>query len=517
MNQIREAYGGLLPKDNPRPPKFAFAVSLYRTNLLFRGLIDLAVIGFIVLLFTADWSSPATVERQIASMTADHEAPRTVTPRQTSTPSKGAIGNIGIGWPTADAMEVWRIDDTIADAPIKVRSSLVVMAGELEGGNPDRAWEIFETLDHDDPYVAYAGAVLTFRTRPASHVLEVQKLLRTAADHTLPVAYSLLGDLHYLSALLTEMGRVPPGEPVILDGAGNPVEASRQELLELAAEWWRRGAAFDQARSKRGLGMLAARGDLGRPDYAAAFAFWQDGADLGDPVSTTELALLYLLGAGIAPDQQKAVSLLRSDAARHYAPANLLLAVSLAAMIKAGDADATREAFDALDRVVASTLPPGLRGFAQHTYGLFLMDTAPAALRDPVAAVGHWREAAVLGNAAGTFALARAYHLGIGADRNGIRAYALLASLPDRYARIADPMRAEIEPDLTPGEVEKAKILSRLPAGKILDLTRDASSPDEPLAAVGAAVSGAPGPLREVSPNTTRPFDWLVRTLKGKE
>jgi hypothetical protein len=262
--------------------------------------------------------------------------------------------------------------------------------------------------------------------------------------------------------------------------------------------------------------MLAATGDLGRPDYAAAVAFWQDGADAGDPVSTTELALLYLLGAGIAPDQEKAVSLLRGVSASHYPPADLLLAVALAARIKAGDAEATREAFAALDRAVGSNLPVGLRGFAQHTYGLFLMDTAPAELRDPVAAVQHWREAALLGNPAGAFALGRAYHLGIGVGHNPVRAYALLASLPDRYARIADPLLAEIEPDLTPDELGSAKSLARLPPGEIFALTQSGSSPDDPPASLEPGASGAPGGIQPLSPTLTEHFNWLARELKWK-
>ena len=42
----------MLPKNDERPPFFAFAVSLYRSDLLFRGLVDLAVSGLAILVFT---------------------------------------------------------------------------------------------------------------------------------------------------------------------------------------------------------------------------------------------------------------------------------------------------------------------------------------------------------------------------------------------------------------------------------------------------------------------------------
>src|SRR5262245_29026411 len=44
---------GILPKNDERPPFLAFAVSLYRSDLLFRGLVDLAVSGFVILVFTS--------------------------------------------------------------------------------------------------------------------------------------------------------------------------------------------------------------------------------------------------------------------------------------------------------------------------------------------------------------------------------------------------------------------------------------------------------------------------------
>src|SRR5207302_1079347 len=40
---------GILPKSDQRPPLFAFSVSLYKSDLLVRGLVDLAVSGFVIL------------------------------------------------------------------------------------------------------------------------------------------------------------------------------------------------------------------------------------------------------------------------------------------------------------------------------------------------------------------------------------------------------------------------------------------------------------------------------------
>src|SRR5262249_42714792 len=48
------ADAGLLPKSDERPPLFAFAVSHYRSDLLIRGLVDLAMSGLVILAFTGN-------------------------------------------------------------------------------------------------------------------------------------------------------------------------------------------------------------------------------------------------------------------------------------------------------------------------------------------------------------------------------------------------------------------------------------------------------------------------------
>jgi len=46
----------MLPKNDERPPFFAFAVSLYKSDLLFCSLVDLAVAGLTILAFTVGFT-----------------------------------------------------------------------------------------------------------------------------------------------------------------------------------------------------------------------------------------------------------------------------------------------------------------------------------------------------------------------------------------------------------------------------------------------------------------------------
>src|SRR2546430_16857782 len=44
-------FTGMLPKNDERPPWFAFTISLYKSDLLVRSLIDLSVAGAVMLAF----------------------------------------------------------------------------------------------------------------------------------------------------------------------------------------------------------------------------------------------------------------------------------------------------------------------------------------------------------------------------------------------------------------------------------------------------------------------------------
>jgi hypothetical protein len=85
-----EAAAGILPKNDQRPPFFAFAVSLYRSDLLFRGLVDLAISGFAILVFTggltAAWQPvKSTFESLIGAFSRPTSEIRVSDPNQLTT------------------------------------------------------------------------------------------------------------------------------------------------------------------------------------------------------------------------------------------------------------------------------------------------------------------------------------------------------------------------------------------------------------------------------------------------
>jgi len=66
----------MLPADNRRPPFFPFAVSLYRSNLLLRGFIDLAFAGIVILTFTGKFAVAwRPVDDAIKSLTRGLDRP----------------------------------------------------------------------------------------------------------------------------------------------------------------------------------------------------------------------------------------------------------------------------------------------------------------------------------------------------------------------------------------------------------------------------------------------------------
>ena len=446
-----------LPKDGRRPPKLAFAVWLYRNDILFRSLADFAVIGILVLLFTCNWSAlPNTL---LSAAEGAYRSYFGVNPGSTiSDPQDWASPHI-LGKATIGAMMPVQIDPAvIAVAASDKREAIEKIQRSLDEGYASFAQQRFEQLDPNDPVIAYAGAIVQLNRSGVGRALEAQRLLRVATDRAIPQAAIVLGSTLFRLAQMHHHGRIPSSELVSLDGAGNAVSATEESLLNEAVRWWERAGHLPEA--KRLLAMATALGLTGQPNLPAAIALWREAARRGDAVSEIELGIAEFRGLGTEPDSDEAIDHFRKALAGEVDGAGILLAGALIVKIGEGDLSATREAFAALDTVLESDLGEVERGRVEHLYGNYLMHVAPAEMRHPPLALEHWKAALELGSLDSAYSLGMAYRLGPGAEIDPVRAYAYFQIAQEIQPEKVQEQLDALDTKLSAADIEKANSIS---------------------------------------------------------
>ena len=290
--------------------------------------------------------------------------------------------------------------------------------------------------------------------------LEAQRLLRGATQKAFAPAFTLNGLVLFKLLALHERGDLPASERVSLDGSGRAVESTPAQLASEAVLWWQRRAAFHDPEAMRLLGMAEARGFNGKRNLPAAIAYWRDASARGDTISRFELAQLYYEGIGVEPDSEKAYELFRQAADQGVRRAAMALGAALVAKGITGDVEATKEALRLLDGVAKNSPVVGERAFAHWVMGVLLSEAAPAALRNPARALDHYRLAARNGYPEALRSLARAYEVGVGVDRDPVRAVGYLMMLQPRSPD-AEADLARLSKALSAAELERAKNFRR--------------------------------------------------------
>jgi hypothetical protein len=411
----------MLPKETRRPPFLALAVSLYRGDLLQRGLIDLTIAGVAVLTFSGGFAAAwHPVDAAIKSMTRSLDRPvaeiRRVSHALTFITS-------GPGNDTMLGMKPPQIPlELIEKMPAATAVLLKDARAKLLLNSPLEALGILETADDSDPAIAYAKAVATLQYPARDQAITAQRLLRSATQKAFSPAFTLNGIVLYRLLALDERDELSAADRVTLDGAGRAVAVTDAQLAAEAVLWWQRGAAFHDPEALRLLGMAEARGFSGKPNLTAAIAYWHDAAARGDALARLELAHLYYQGAGVEADSEKAITLFRQAADQGLTRAALGLGTVLTSKGITGDLDATRDALRVLDDVARKSRSEEERGFSHWVLGTLLTEAAPPALRDPTRGVEHFRMALRLGYRAARAPLCRAYETGVGAPRDLARA-----------------------------------------------------------------------------------------------
>jgi len=443
----------MLPKDDARPPFFAYAVSLYRADLLFRGLIDLTVAGAVILAFMGGFAALfAPTKAALSAATAMLLRP--VGEIRAGAPAILTARDGGPGRETILAIQPQVIPQAVIDtAPQRVAEALKEARGLPAEGNLDRVTLVLNAAGPDEPAVLLVRAIATLRRGGAGRAIEAQRLLRGATEKAFAPAFTLNGLVLFQLLAKWERGELPESELVSLDGAGRAVPVTAAQLAAEAVMWWQRGAAFHDAEAMRLLGMAEARGFNGKRNLPAAIAYWHDAAARGDALARFELGQLYFEGIGVEADSEKAHGYFRQAADQGVLRAGLALGSALMAKSIAGDVEAAREAVRVLEVVTELDWNADERTFAHLVIGTYLFEAAPAAARNPRRALNHFR-LACCGHPEAIHSLARAFETGVGAERDLVKAAGYLGLIKANDPR-AKADHARIMKTLSPDERDR--------------------------------------------------------------
>ena len=449
---------GIIENNRPKPSVMAFAISLYRTDMMFRALVDLSIVGSLTLAFAL--SSLAT------SGTRSHTA-RPPAAQQSTAPEKpgGAAAklislDIRAGGLALEAMGLPDLPDSIIAAAAPPVAAVLKQARDLiVNEDAGRAPDLLQRLDSSDPPVAYVLAMATLHKPGRGNAIEAIQRLRAATAKGFAPAFTLNGVILLRLVQFHQLGRLPDSELATLDGGGNRVAATSDDLIREAIQWWERGAAFRDAAAMRYLGMVEILGLAGRNNLAAAVAHWESAARLGDPVARTELGHLHLWGIGVEADPVKAAGYFRDAAAQKYNPAYLGVGAALMTVAAKGDHEAAREAMAALKQAIRTTADYRVAALAYTTLGVYIHDVVAPAERDPYRATAYWFAAAKLDAPTAWQLLVRALRTGVGLEQNKPLALAVLRHLSTTYANFSRAGN-ELEAELSAEELARAAKLT---------------------------------------------------------
>lgn len=446
---------GMLPKNDERPPLFAYAVSLYRADLLFRGLVDLAITGLVILAFMGGLAT-VFAPVKLAATSAVSMFYRPTGEIRTGAPPMLTGQDRGPGAETILAIQAPQIPDWVIERTPQASVALLRDARRhLALQEPELALALLAAADQSEPSILYARAIATLHLGGAGRGIEVQKLLRDATAKAFAPAFTLNGLVLFRLLAKSERGDLPDKERVSLDGSGRAVTVTNAQLAVEAMLWWQRGAAFHDAEAMRLLGMAEARGFNGKRNIPAAVVYWRDAAGRGDALARFELAQLYFEGIGVEADSEKAYALFRQAADQGLLRAGLALGAALISKGITGDVDSTREALRVLDVVARQSAEPDERAFAHYVIGTYLFEAGPAALRDPRRALNHFRLARGRSPEA-MRSLARAYETGVGTERDLVKAIGYLALAKTSDAQ-AEADFARLVKTLSPEEIVRTR------------------------------------------------------------
>ncbi len=500
---------GMMPQSEERPPLLLQIFRLYRGDMLFRGLLDLMVIGLIVVGAKADWSRVATALSSAGSVGLTYQDPRELfrgvlaksTPFALPQAERLVHGPAFGGQAVNDLVRQVRLDkEELERTTEPLRSKLVDIANAMDAFKVQQALEQVNSLDDKDPTVAYVKAVVLMRQIKAYDPAQVFPLLKRATERAVYPAYIVLGNALVVRVDDFEMGAKSSAHLVIVDDIGTVHETTREELLAKAALAYERAASFGRASGLRLLGVARARGWGGKRDLVGAAALWKQAAAAGDPVAQHELARLLHSGSGIQADPAEAERLYRATLETVPASQVTLATLLLPKAIK-GDEAAALEALSLLEHyekedhsLVYSDhetrrtiiIHDDLRELAFWLHGKYLLSAAPAHLRDPEKALLKFEQAAMLGNAESAYQVAEGLRLGAATPRDPSCAYGFYLAIQPANPSKINPILIDLESEIGANGVRRGKTIAanlrpNSPMAQINYVAMSTSDKDSPI------------------------------------
>ncbi|MCB1520795.1 MAG: tetratricopeptide repeat protein [Hyphomicrobiaceae bacterium] len=341
---------GMLSKEASRKSVSSTLAGLYRGDLAFRGMIDFAVIGAVVMMFlhpphTVKWPwSKACLGLNCNSQLDPGSGPGSEmstggatqnTPNvepSVATLSTGPVIPIpypeGLKSPRLGVGFLFDIDQAaFTSSKTEDRPKLEAALAGIAHRKPDIAIEALRAADGDDPNVALLrGASFVLRNADDANATALA-LWRQAVTNGSVQAKALLGRL-----LLSGRGGITPNM------------SEGRKLIEAGA-----AAGDRQALRFAGIGYLS--GDFGQLDPAKAADLLKKAADAGDASAMAFYSRMAAEGIGMAgPDGKEAERYLRKAADSGLTLAQYTLAQWLIAQYQKGLVADPQEAIDLLTR-----------------------------------------------------------------------------------------------------------------------------------------------------------------------
>jgi TPR repeat protein len=316
-------------------------LDLHATNSTFRGFVEFAVIGAIVLFFIhgmqvvpefgAGSAHPTSAKISIQDVKDQGDVARLARRNSTMVPRLNELG----------------LDEHyFAGDAEPLRTVLTEAWRAYRGKAPRKALELLQTAKPDDPHVLLIRGLATMADPQDGSLRSGALYVEEAADKGDVKSMALLGVLHI------------NGTP----GIQNDLEKGQKLILAAAAR-----GDVDASRIA-GQGFLS--GWMGSIDAGRAAKYFRFAADHDDAKASLFLADLYFTGRGVAKDDLEGDRLAEKSASQGYREAQTLIGLRRMQAYAAEISDDPSEALKWLDRAAQQNEPTALQSLANYYINL---------------------------------------------------------------------------------------------------------------------------------------------------
>jgi TPR repeat protein len=417
---------------SPRRAPWLVAIDLYRAGGSFRGFIEFALIGALVL-----WSLPGGSGFNFGSLTSLFRPTLSSAPQE-STPVPADPNLPQISKPTmplVPRIRDLRIEPSYFDNVAEpLRGQLVAALEAYYARDSNSALSVIADADPDDRRVLLMRGLIKLSISGAPSIEYGLALLERAIAKGEPRAMAVLGVLRVSGV---------PGIP-----RDNP---AGRALLERAV------MAGDVA-APRVVGQGFLNGSMGVVDPVRAEKYLRLASDRGDTKATFELGSMLYTGFGLAENAQEAERLISKAAHQGYPEAQAMLGTLRLIPFGAGLTDNPEEALDWLERAAAQSEPHGM-----YYLAMFYVEYGKRVGRlDPARGVDMLRrcvEQTLYPEC--VFAYGTALDFGIGTNRDPVKAYAMYSiASAGEHTQKAQARRDAVGKTLTPEQMTQANLFA---------------------------------------------------------